>query len=446
MKHFKLVPAAAFLAVALLGASAANGAPYFADPNPASLGSVSVSADRVSVGGTVTVSYDVTDPDGVASVSPEVIDCDPATAGADSAPTGYQSSADTAKSFGITYDSTSRPGRRWLAALTVRDRAGYVTTFYDESYARAKGLTGVPTADFSKVTWVVDEAGADPNPASLGSVSVSADRVSVGGTVTVSYDVTDPDGVASVSPEVIDCDPATAGADSAPTGYQSSADTAKSFGITYDSTSRPGRRWLAALTVRDRAGYVTTFYDESYARAKGLTGVPTADFSKVTWEIVSPDQAPVYKELDTASHVYFRGSGTGLRFRFDGPFEQFSYLAVDGAAVDPSNYSVKSGSTVIELSPAYLAALPTGSHDLKVLYRDGGTATTSFAISGKPESSSEQDAGKGNVKPSERVSVLENGPALARTGDCTGFTIVSMLIAAAALLAASALLKRHFGA
>ena len=51
--------------------------------------------------------------------------------------------------------------------------------------------------------------------------------------------------------------------------------------------------------------------------------------------------------------------------------DRFTGIKVDGKDVDHSNYTAKSGSTIISLNAGYLNTLSVGTHTLTVLYTDG---------------------------------------------------------------------------
>ena len=73
---------------------------------------------------------------------------------------------------------------------------------------------------------------------------------------------------------------------------------------------------------------------------------------------------------------------TALTFTSDAPFEDFIRVELDGKTVDSSNYTVKSGSTIVTLNADYVATLATGEHTLGVVSQ-GGTATEKFTITQK---------------------------------------------------------------
>lgn len=52
---------------------------------------------------------------------------------------------------------------------------------------------------------------------------------------------------------------------------------------------------------------------------------------------------------------------------------------MDGKELDPSNYEVKSGSTIVTLKPSYLETLSKGTHQLSII-TDAGSVDTSFVV------------------------------------------------------------------
>ena len=87
-----------------------------------------------------------------------------------------------------------------------------------------------------------------------------------------------------------------------------------------------------------------------------------------------------YKMLDLSVESYSPGASGGVTIRFDGPFELFTKLVINGVEVPKDKYTARSGSTVVELSDSYLSGLSTGEQEVTALYSNGGSATTSFEI------------------------------------------------------------------
>ena len=71
-----------------------------------------------------------------------------------------------------------------------------------------------------------------------------------------------------------------------------------------------------------------------------------------------------------------------LSFTSDAIYEDFIRVEVDGKTVDESNYTVKSGSTIVTLNADYVASLSEGNHTLSIV-STSGTATAGFTINKK---------------------------------------------------------------
>ena len=83
--------------------------------------------------------------------------------------------------------------------------------------------------------------------------------------------------------------------------------------------------------------------------------------------------------LEGGDSVWFKGSGSTLRFRISGEYDDFTGIRIDGATVAESNYTSEHGSTIIILKPDYLETLSSGKHTLTVDFKDG-SAQTEFTV------------------------------------------------------------------
>jgi lysophospholipase L1-like esterase len=111
------------------------------------------------------------------------------------------------------------------------------------------------------------------------------------------------------------------------------------------------------------------FWAEAYARVI----LDPADLSRA-WTGSTADE-------------YAKETAAGLEYTIDKDAAwfapgvgNFAGVLVDGAIVEPANYSVASGSTVVTLSPAYLNGLALGGHTLTVRFSDGVSFSDSFSI------------------------------------------------------------------
>lgn len=84
-----------------------------------------------------------------------------------------------------------------------------------------------------------------------------------------------------------------------------------------------------------------------------------------------------YYVLDGDKQVF---DGNDLTIKFNGERILFDSLKINGTVVDPKNYTVKDGSTVITLKKEYLKELKSGNYTVRVSYKDGGFVDATFAI------------------------------------------------------------------
>ena len=90
--------------------------------------------------------------------------------------------------------------------------------------------------------------------------------------------------------------------------------------------------------------------------------------------------APVtYDILDGAGSSWTQNTDGSLAIRGSGEISKFREVKVDGVTVDPVNYTVTEGSTIITFKPEYLKSLPAGNHSFELVWTDG-TAATNFTV------------------------------------------------------------------
>ena len=86
-----------------------------------------------------------------------------------------------------------------------------------------------------------------------------------------------------------------------------------------------------------------------------------------------------YQIIDGANGKHTIGKDGTLTFRSNAPFSEFVAVLVDGVKVDPSNYDVSEGSTIVRLKQSFLDTLSKGSHTIAI-QSIGGTATANFTV------------------------------------------------------------------
>ena len=123
-----------------------------------------------------------------------------------------------------------------------------------------------------------------------------------------------------------------------------------------------------------------------------------------------------YKVIEGAEQTYTITEDTEARFKIDADYSLFNNkLYVDNVLVDSSNYTSKSGSTIIVLNKDYVDTLAVGEHTLKVAFADGGEAETTFTIAKKAENNNNNENNTPS-KPEDKEEMKDNG-SNPKTGD-----------------------------
>ena len=123
-----------------------------------------------------------------------------------------------------------------------------------------------------------------------------------------------------------------------------------------------------------------------------------------------------YKVIEGAEQTYTITEDTEARFKIDADYSLFNNkVYVDNVLVDSSNYTSKSGSTIIVLNKDYVDTLAVGEHTLKVAFADGGEAETTFTIAKKAESNNNNENNTPS-KPEDKEEMKDNG-SNPKTGD-----------------------------
>ena len=123
-----------------------------------------------------------------------------------------------------------------------------------------------------------------------------------------------------------------------------------------------------------------------------------------------------YKVIEGAEQTYTITEDTEARFRIDADYSLFNNkVYVDNVLVDSSNYTSKSGSTIITLKKEFVDTLSVGEHTLKVVFNDGGEAETTFTIAKKAENNNNNENNTPS-KPEDKEEMKDNG-SNPKTGD-----------------------------
>ena len=105
---------------------------------------------------------------------------------------------------------------------------------------------------------------------------------------------------------------------------------------------------------------------------------------------------------------FTKGSGGTLTFISNADFSGFKSVKVDGSALASSDYTVKSGSTVVTLGSSCLENLSTGSHSIGIV-SENGTASGSFTVAEEESGDSGSGSGASGSYTGTIVSSLTDG-------------------------------------
>ena len=167
--------------------------------------------------------------------------------------------------------------------------------------------------------------------------------------------------------------------------------------------------------------------------SNAVGSVTTAAVTLTVTDKIAPTPTPdPYRIIEGANGSWTQstdGSGS-LLIRGNGEFSKFLNVKVDGTIIDPTNYTAREGSTIIELHADYLKTLSEGSHTFEIAWTDG-TASTGFTVAKNTSGSDDtgnndnDDSNKDSNNDSSNNSGSNNGGSnnTAGSGDNTAQTL-----------------------
>lgn len=91
-----------------------------------------------------------------------------------------------------------------------------------------------------------------------------------------------------------------------------------------------------------------------------------------------------YQWLEGNGGTWTKESNVALRFKANGAPRKVKSIEVDGGVIDPKDYTMESGSTIVLLKVSYLERLEVGAHTFKIQYVDGEVKCL-FTIKAAPQ-------------------------------------------------------------
>ena len=141
--------------------------------------------------------------------------------------------------------------------------------------------------------------------------------------------------------------------------------------ITIDVTPKDGYK-VDKVLIKDKDGNVIEVIPGTELPKKILVNGPI---------VIEPVYVADYKIIDGDGQTYIKGSNEDIVIKCNGALEEFNGIEIDnGNPVDPSNYEVESGSTILTLKSSFLEASSVGEHTITFNYKDGGSAEAKLTV------------------------------------------------------------------
>lgn len=139
--------------------------------------------------------------------------------------------------------------------------------------------------------------------------------------------------------------------------------------------------------------------------------------------------------------VYTLGTDTQAVVKCSGKLSELKNVKMDGEIVEPSNYLLKEGSTIVIFHKAYMDTLAVGAHIVELNYISGSVKTTiSVKDTGGGEKQSENNTGdeENNIESGDGINGTESPKketdSEVKTGDVSKIGIYILLISVASIL------------
>ena len=140
--------------------------------------------------------------------------------------------------------------------------------------------------------------------------------------------------------------------------------------VVIDVTPVDGKK-VAKVVITNPDGTKTEILGEDLPYSYIVTGPIT----------IEPEYIFDYKIIEGDNQTYTKGTNKDIVIKCNGVLEDFNGIEIDnGNPVDPSNYEVVSGSTILTLKASFLEESSLGEHTITFNYKDGGSAEAKLTI------------------------------------------------------------------
>ena len=120
-------------------------------------------------------------------------------------------------------------------------------------------------------------------------------------------------------------------------------------------------------------------YDSSYSNV--INETRSDYYTKLKYDYTFDYIGEHYTVIKGANQKYVVSKNKLLTFTINADYSLFGKVYIDDKLVDSSNYTSKSGSTIITFNYDFIKSLSTGSHSLKVVFDNQKEAVTTFTLS-----------------------------------------------------------------
>ena len=138
----------------------------------------------------------------------------------------------------------------------------------------------------------------------------------------------------------------------------------------------------------------------------------------------------VYAIIEGAGSTHQNKDSNEITIKSNGKFDKFQGIKVDGNLVDKSNYTAKSGSTIVTLKADYLNTLSIGEHKIAFVY-DDGEVETEFNITENNKSEDNKNVEQEKQNTSKENNKTSTTP---KTGDLSNIELWQVGLAVSGIL------------
>lgn len=141
----------------------------------------------------------------------------------------------------------------------------------------------------------------------------------------------------------------------------------------------------------------------------------------------------VYAIIEGAGSTHQNKDNNEITIKSNGKFDKFQGIKVDENLVDKSNYTAKSGSTIVTLKADYLNTLSIGKHKIAFVY-DDGEVETEFVIAESKKTEDNKNTEQAEQEEKNTSKENDKTSTTPKTGDLSHITLWQIGLAISGIL------------